>query len=193
VRTEPTPATPATPDPVPRPSTIGVRTFDAINETFSQITGVRKNTAPVRNTYLNVKQALPAAETFQAFLASHQTAVAQLAVAYCSEMVNSDSLRSAFYGSDLRGSPLATADQRNAIIYPAIDRAMGTGLLTQPAREDMRAELDLLIHNPSDATRALGMCQRSSCASSSGNTGRTALVMKAVCGAALASAVTTVQ
>jgi hypothetical protein len=193
VRTEPAPATPAVPDPVPRPSQIGVRTFDAINETFSQITGVSKNTPSVRDvTYLAVKQALPASETFQAFGASHQMAVSQLAIAYCSAMVDNIApnagARASFYGRTIDMNSLLTdPTDRNYIIDPVVDRVMGTGLLTQPARDDMRLELNrLLTHN--EAGRTPGLCQRQAC-----GTGRTALAMKAVCGAALASAVTTVQ
>jgi hypothetical protein len=187
-RTEPAPATPATPANVPRPSAIGVRTFDAINETFSQITGVSKNVTSVRNTYLTVKQALPAAETFQAFLASHQTALAQLAIAYCSAMVDNSGLRTTFYGGAVNmDSNLTSQTDRDAIIDPVVDRVMGTGLSTQPARDDMRIELNrLLTHN--DATRTPGICQNQAC-----GPGRTTLAMKAVCGAALASSVTTVQ
>jgi hypothetical protein len=203
-RTEPTPATPAPPANVPRPSDIGVRTFDAINETFSQITGVSKNTTSVRNTYLTVKQALPAAETFQAFLASHQTAVAQLAIAYCSAMVDNTApnvgARDVFYGRVIdMSSPLTNPTHRGYIIDPVLDRAMGTGLLSQPGRVDAYNELDLLIDNTDtqandtdnnpNTYRALGLCRvPGGCGS-----GRTALVMKAVCGAGLASAVTTVQ
>jgi hypothetical protein len=203
VRTEPVPATPATPDPVPRPSTIGVRTFDAINETFSQITGVNKNTPNVRTNYLTVKQALPAAETFQAFLASHQTAVAQLAAVYCSEMVNSSGLnvgaRDRFYNAVINMNLSLDSGSFDAVIDPVIDNVMGTNLFSQPDRSAVRNELHLLLSNTDtelnntdgDATtyRALGLC-----AGPGGcNSTRRPLAMKAVCAAGLASAVTTVQ
>lgn len=199
-------AQPAPPTDLPVSSDVGVRTFDAINETFSQITGVSKNATSVRNTYLTVKQSLPAAETFQAFLASHQTAVAQLAIAYCSAMVDNSGLRSAFYtyvdnpsGNVNMNSPLTSQTDRNHIIYPVVDNVAGTALLSQPARADMHNELNLLIDNTDteandtdnnpNTYRALGLCRvPGGCGS-----GRTALVMKAVCGAGLASAVTTVQ
>ena len=193
-------AQPAVPTDVPRPSQVGVRTFDAINETFSQITGVSKNTASVRNTYLTVKQALPAAETFQAFLASHQTAVAQLAIGYCSAMVDNAGLRGTFYGGAVNmSSALTSQGDRDAIIYPVVDRVAGTSLSSQPARADMHTELNLLIDNTDTTTsdtdsnpdtyRALGLCRvPGGCGA-----GRTALVMKAVCGSGLASAVITVQ
>ena len=64
-----------------RLSDIGVKTFDAINATMASITGVSPNNAKVKATYANVRQSLPAVHDIQAFLSSHQTSIAQLALA----------------------------------------------------------------------------------------------------------------
>lgn len=188
VRTAPTPLTPPTPADVARPSDIGVRTFDGINQTFSNITGVSKNNASVRSTYANLKQQLPTVETFEGFLASHQIGVAQLAIAYCSEMVDDPALRAAFFGSVSTSSTLSTQGERDAIINPVISRVLGSNLGTQPNATDMHTELDLLISNTA-AGRAQGLCVSSAC----GVGNRTAVVMKAVCATGLASGAAIVQ
>ena len=57
--------------------------------------------------YLNGQQ-LPTVESVDAFSASAQTGIAQLAIAYCSVMVDSDPLRTAFFGQNISpngGSP----------------------------------------------------------------------------------------
>jgi len=184
VRTEPAPATPAAPVTVPRPSDIGVRTFDSINETFSQITGVSKNAASVRNTYLNVKQALPPAENLQGFLAAHQIAVAQLAISYCSAMVDNDSLRNAFFNS-IQTTTISDQGQRDAIINPIVDKVMGLNLTSQPNPASLRNELNLLISNSGDATRAQGLCVGAGRVCD--NQARTRAAMKATCAAGLGS------
>ncbi|MGH8189422.1 MAG: LamG domain-containing protein, partial [Steroidobacteraceae bacterium] len=65
-----------------KPSDIGVRTFDEINASLAALTGVSANNVDVKETYTTVRQALPAVDDLQAFLSSHQTSIAQLAVQY---------------------------------------------------------------------------------------------------------------
>jgi hypothetical protein len=81
-----TPLTGATPIPVDLPAQpdIGVRTFGQLNQSMSRITGVPTTNSGVRQTYLQVQQQLPPVPSIEAFLASHQTGVAQLAIKYCS-------------------------------------------------------------------------------------------------------------
>jgi hypothetical protein len=85
------------PDPAaPDSSDIGVRTFDEINATISAITGVDinntgdpidPNSKGVKGVYDNYIQQLPSVEAIDAFLPSHQMAIAQLALTSCSELV----------------------------------------------------------------------------------------------------------
>ena len=82
-------ASPPTFITVPKPSDIGFRTFDKINATMSSVTGVSPNTAAVRSTYTSIRQSLPAVDSIEAFLSSHQTAIAQLAIQYCDALVES--------------------------------------------------------------------------------------------------------
>jgi hypothetical protein len=185
VRTEPAPLAPTTPQDVARPPTIGVRTFDAINMTFSSITGVSPNT--VKTTYLNLRQSLPSVENFTGFLASHQIAVAQLAISYCSAMVDNTTLRNAFFPGANFSSNLTTQGDRDLIINPVVNKVSGLTLTSQPDPTQMHDELNLLIDN-SAAGRGLGLCRSTACGAS-----RTPTVAKAVCAAGLGSAVSTVQ
>src|SRR5690606_32927510 len=75
-RTAPAAAIPIPADLDPRPD-IGVRTFEQLNQSMSQVTGVPTTNTQVRSTYLQVQQQLPPVPDIEAFLASHQTGVAQ--------------------------------------------------------------------------------------------------------------------
>ncbi len=101
------------PTPVPidyELADIGVRNFGEINATLSTITRVPQsasidpndvNRGTVVSLYNTVKQQLPVSEAVDGFLAAHQAGVMQLSVAYCTALVNNDSLRSGFFGASL--------------------------------------------------------------------------------------------
>ena len=88
-----------------KPAEIGFRTFDKINATMSAVTGVSPNTAGVKSTFTSIRQSLPAVDSIEAFLSSHQTAIAQLAVQYCDTLVESSAASSYFPGLNLSGVP----------------------------------------------------------------------------------------
>jgi hypothetical protein len=66
---------------------IGVRTFEEINATIAAITGVDITNTAMRNVYDDYFQQLPSVEAIDAFLPSHQMAIAQLTLTSCSELV----------------------------------------------------------------------------------------------------------
>ncbi|HKE42917.1 MAG TPA: LamG domain-containing protein [Steroidobacteraceae bacterium] len=178
VRTEPAPLQPGNPPDVPRPSDVGVKTFDEINASMAAITGVSPNVASVKATYDTVKQQLPAVENIQAFLASHQVAIAQMAISYCSALVDDTTKRSQFWGLDPVSVNLNTSASQ--VINPLVDKVMGLNLPSQPSPATVRTELGNLISGKL-------------CASGCSGATRNAVVVKATCAAALGSAVTTVQ
>jgi hypothetical protein len=191
-RSEPAVLAPQPPSDVPRPSDIGVNTFDGINENFAKITGVSLQgttgaAARMRTTYQNLKQALPTVPNFEGFLAAHQISVAQLAIAFCSEMVDDTTLRNNFFSNASATASLSTQTERDAIINPTIAKVLGNNLASQPDVAAMHNELNLLIDNTAPG-RAQGLCRTTSCGA-----GRTPVVMKAVCGAALASGAAIIQ
>ncbi len=175
-RTAPTGAMQVAADLAPRPD-IGLRTFEQLNQSMSLITGVPTTNTGVRSTYLQVQQQLPPVPDLDAFLASHQTGVAQLAIKYCSEMVNSAPLRRGFFGDalDPDASPVtqfAGTAGKDVLIVPLLQKAVGANLASQPDHADIRAELSSLIDRLAGKPGAR-----------SGN------VAKAVCAAALGSGV----
>ena len=184
----PPPATPPAPTPedLPPTSDIGVRTFDAINATMATITGVSPLQSNVSATYQSIRQSLPAVPDIQTFLASHQVAIAQLAIEYCNALVEDTTLRDQLFGSFPWGSPPSALfpGQEAALYGPLLDRMLGVPQIgTQPNRTAVETELNQMIDGiPGDSTR-LGLA----------NTGpdtaaRTKDIGKAVCSAVLGSA-----
>ena len=181
---------------LPRVEEFGVRTFDEINATMAVITTVDPEEPYVDRTFQNLRQSLPAIESPQAFLSSHQVAIAQMAIEYCNALVNDGPKASAYFGGfdfDLsatqafgtRLSPNTVA--RNLIIQSVVDRAMGVAVLTQPDYMEVRDELGFvgpLGGHPGNLIDRLLV---------SPDNPNTRSIVKAVCAAAIGSAVTTIQ
>ncbi|MBV6422670.1 MAG: hypothetical protein NAOJABEB_00453 [Steroidobacteraceae bacterium] len=157
---------------------IGLRTFDEINQTMSNITGVPITTATVAGTYDLVKQALPSVESIDTFGSSQQMGVAQLAISYCDAMVEDTALRNAFFGGAV---DVNTQAGRDAMITSIVGKAVGTNLATQPTDAEVRPELNSLV------TRLAASCGGSCDAT------RTATIAKASCAAAIGSAAMLLQ
>jgi hypothetical protein len=180
------PAVPAPPPPVagdPVPD-IGLRTFEEINATMSEVTGVPTTESFVDATFEQVKQQLPTVEDIGGFLAAHQMGVAQLGISYCNALVEDrgDISPSAYFaGFDMSESANTAFPTNNALIIdPLLTRVMNTGLTTQPSASAVTAELNNLIGE-------LTQCQPG-CPG-----GTTASVVKATCAAALSSAAMLIQ
>ncbi|MEP7311337.1 MAG: LamG domain-containing protein [Pseudomonadota bacterium] len=173
-----TPATPVTQqptDPVAQ-SDIGVRTFEQLNQSMSKITGIPTTNAGVRATYLTVKQQLPPVPSIEAFLASHQTGIAQLAIKYCAALVDDGPARTAFFGAGFNVSgSLSSQPAKDTVIDPLLAKVVGTTLGSQPADVDVRAELTSLMNKLIV------------------NGATTATITKAACAATLGSGALTVQ
>ena len=169
---------------------LGVRTFERLNQTMAKLTGVPITTATVQTVYGSVQQALPPVPDLSAFSAANQTAVAQLAIAYCSALVDNASLRSSFFGSSFdptQGGAYfsgTTNSNRDSVISALYTNLVGgsvsTNLLTQPSFTSVQSELTSLI-------AALTPAQYASTANRAG------VVAKAACAAVLGSASTLVQ
>ncbi|MCP4077810.1 MAG: LamG domain-containing protein [Gammaproteobacteria bacterium] len=137
---EPAPVPPADPADAEPSSDIGVRTFDEINATIAKITGIPVTNTTVNDLYLQYKQQLPTVETIDAFLSSHQMAIAQLALTSCSERVNLDSAlpaiqRKLFTDVDFTESAetaFNTLTKRGYAIDPVLNVLLSTDLDTQP-------------------------------------------------------------
>ena len=149
---------------------IGIRTFEQLNQSMSKITGVPTTNTAVRTTYLQVQQQLPPVPSIDAFLASHQTGIAQLAIKYCSEMVNNATTRAAFFPSLNTSGPASqfAGTGKDILLVPLLQKAFqqqgdGTDLVSQPAGSEVRTELSALIdrlvaNGGSSANVAKGAC-----------------------------------
>ncbi|HTY93770.1 MAG TPA: LamG domain-containing protein [Steroidobacteraceae bacterium] len=187
--TDPTYAVPA---PVPGPAApdLGVRTFERLAQTMSKVTGVPMTDANVSQVYANVVSGLPPVPDLTAFSAANQTAISQLAIAYCSEMV--DTRGTAVFGAGFDptqggsyfSGAINTNSNRDAVINALyvnlVGGTIGANLATQPPFSAVQSELDSLITNLTPAAYA--------------NTpNRSGIVTKAACAALLGSASTLVQ
>jgi len=81
----------------------GLKDFAKINASMSKLTGVPLNNAVTNATYNTVLQQLPTLSSLNTFDAAQQIGIAQLAIEYCNEMMQSDSLRERFFGDPAAG------------------------------------------------------------------------------------------
>ncbi len=198
-------------------SDIGVRTFEEINSTIAAITGVSVINATVDAVYDDYMQQLPTVEAIDAFLPSHQMAVAQLALTSCSELVENNGTisRSAYFPSfvftDPEGTAFNSSIKRDQIIQPLMTAAMNvdTGnpllnnLTTQPDQTEISDLLGSTLQQDLDPaltgdaydsliTQLLnGPCVAPECIANSAS--RTRQIVKAVCAVATGGAVMLIQ
>ncbi len=133
-----------------RSSDIGMKTFDEIDATFGAVTRVDRSLpqfAGVDMTYQELRQSLPAVESIDTFLSSHQVAIAQLAISYCDALVNSDGNPDGSgtmfpgFNFDNAGAFNPGTGNRDDFVNPLINNIMGTGLASQPSYADVYSEL----------------------------------------------------
>jgi hypothetical protein len=173
---------------LPPAQRIGVRTFDEINATMAKVTGVSPEEMNVDMVFQGLRQSMPAIEAPEAFLSSHQVAIAQLAIEYCNALVEDRGTISAgnyFPGFNFGAAPATAFANRDALINPLIDNMMGIAIQTQPDFVTVRDELGYAAASgayPGDLIDRL----------IAGGTD-TRSIAKGTCAAVLGSAVTLVQ
>jgi hypothetical protein len=126
-------------------SHIGLRTFDEINATYAEVTGVDPTTQSVDITFQELRQSLPAVADLNTFLSSHQVAIAQLAIQYCDAMIGTNANPGSNLNTMFPGFTWTNANEfgtnRDAFVNPLIDRIMGTNIGSQPDRTEVYIEL----------------------------------------------------
>jgi hypothetical protein len=181
---EPMPSPPSPPADVPldqRTPPHGIRDFAEVNATMSRITGVPVSNSAVAETYEAVHQAMPVQPGIGGFISSQQMGITQLAIKYCSVLVDDTGLRAEFWPQFDWNAGLGSAfSDRSAVIDPIIENMVGLGIATQPQIAEVTTELNDLIDR---LTTNCAGC---------GNE-RVASVMKASCAAVLGSAAMLVQ
>jgi hypothetical protein len=182
VVTEPAPPIPAPPPSAPRGPEVGIRNFAEVNATMARLTGVPTTSSGVKATYDVVFQALPVSTSIENFLASQQMGITQLAIQYCSALIDDSALRATTFPGFNFGASVAAAygnpAARAALVDPLIDRMIGQGISTQPDTTAVEGEVNALIDR-------LAAC--------SGPTCTTVNVAKGACASVLGSAAMLVQ
>jgi hypothetical protein len=144
---EPPTATP--PMPLgPVVADVGVRTFAQINSTLSVLTGVPTTNPAVVATYMSVQQQLPSVPTLEGFSAANQVGTAQLAIQYCSTMMNTPALVSQMFPGVTFNASTYPA-QTNLVTSALAARVLSNGSTqtfpNQPAASTVTTELNNLI------------------------------------------------
>jgi len=180
-------------------SAVMIRSFEEINATMAKMTGVDRTTdvigqddtidntgAANDGTYVKVKQGLPGSSDIQTYVPSQQMAVTQLAIEYCSALVddNGTTIPRATYFPSVTFSGSSpqysfTGAERDNVINPLLERVFNvdgaTELSTMPAAATVRTHLYTLMDDLNNTCS--GNC----------SVNRSLEIMKATCAAAIAS------
>ncbi len=141
-------ATPVAPTTTPQPE-MGIATFERVHHTLSTITGVPITNSVVSTAYNTAQQSMPSDPQIGAFLPAHQTAISQLAQAYCGQLVATPSLRDAFFGTGLDSSLnssaafFTTPSNRTIVVSALVNASVGTA--HPQAATGMTTELNALL------------------------------------------------
>lgn len=130
----------------------GVKFYGQINAAMSQITGVPVSNQTVNTLYSSLQQSLPTSNDLSAFVASAQTAISQLADAYCTVAVSTKSLfpnvNLTQTASSYFGTTNLTATQvsnRNLVINPLVNAVAGGSTVNPTEATLLTTELNALI------------------------------------------------
>lgn len=159
----PAPAAPVDLDPV---SAVGLRTFEKLNASMSELTGVPTTMGTIPATFDKLKQQLPTAEAIDTFVSAHVVGIAQLAFEYCDQLVEDPALRNSFFGDPYNFTGFDTdvdnafgtgfSDEKKAVVNALYDRMIGipvtklhpattlndaTALSNAPTRSQVMTEL----------------------------------------------------
>ncbi|WP_444920346.1 LamG domain-containing protein [Microbulbifer sp. CnH-101-G] len=200
-RVEPTPAEPPEPADLEAQPRIGLRRFEQINASLSRATGISSAHPDVMETWEAVKRQLPVSSDITGFLAAQQMGITQLAVKYCSTLVDSNARGSYFPGFDFNApanTAFDSASKRALIIDPLKQNLLGhemtwhdgshsqlasaPPLFDQDLDQDGKFEIQGLEDELNRLINTMTDCGNN-CASD-----RTETTVKAVCAAAMGSA-----
>lgn len=158
----------------------GLRDFARINETMAEVTAVDPVASGIDEVFRSLEEQLPPSYDLRAFSSSNQVGIAKLALEYCDALVEGGPRATIFPGFDFGADAVAAFDtqaERDLVIGPMIERAVGANLGLQPTTAELTTILDTLID---DLTAG---CTSATCPAS-----RTETVVKSVCAAVLGSA-----
>jgi hypothetical protein len=176
----------ADPDPdLPNTNYVaGVRMFEEINATMSELTGVAITNSAVQPVFTEIQQQLPSGPALAGFLASNQIAAAKLSLAYCGELVDNTTLRDNFFGTLNMATVFDAAADRDNIVNNLYDKFVIDNVASQPSR----AEVSNLLIGAGGLLEQLSASCSGSCDAT-----RNATILKSMCVSVLSSASATVQ
>jgi len=186
------------PQDLPDAADIGVHTFDEISASMAVLTNVSQLDSGVQGTFDIVRQSLPAIPAIETFLASHQVAIAQLAIEYCNALIEDPGLRGdlfpgfPFTGNVASAYPGRDSASSNALLDPLLDRVLGSAvnsIASQPDRALVKDEIENMIYGYPGFVDP----PRPGLAAGGGDATRTRTIAKAACAALVGSAATLVQ
>ncbi len=177
---------------------------------MSELTGVSRTHTLVQSTYATIKQQLPSSENINGFLSAHQVGVSQLAIEYCSALIDDVSLRSGLFPGfnfSAEANTVSDANWQDLLVVPMLNRFMGQNLSSQPTLANVRDELMTLLTETQDLKPYIddvtgdgipdsapdGEPDGLARCSTACTAGRTEIAAKAACAAALGSAVMLIQ
>ena len=154
----PTPGAEDFGDPVP---VVGIRSFDRVNASMAEVTGVDPESSGVDVVFDELVQQLPSTTNIDSFVSANQVGVAKLGTEYCDVLIGDGSpanqvLRDAFFPDAALfnwDAPPATAfaipAEVDYVTDPLLDQIVGAGMrgdvMGSPARDQAEAILDQLI------------------------------------------------
>ncbi len=134
-----------TPSPIPdvpadaQPD-VGLRIFDEVFQNMSAITTVPSER--IYDFYVEeIRRSLPSAESAVGFLSSQQSAITQLSLAYCTELVEDDTLNNSYFGDY---GDLSTTEMQDALIDPLLEKMLlseDADFEDHPSAADIKAKL----------------------------------------------------
>jgi hypothetical protein len=171
--------TPTAPQPTPDRPDMGVATFERVYHAMSNITGVPFTNTAVTQLYQSVQQSMPSQPQIDAFLPSHQTAISQMASAYCTQLVGTSSYRDAFFPGVGAGNFSASASSyfntqtnRDKVVNPLVNAIVGTSAYPQAASA-MTTELNALLQTAPIQGTSVSAATTAACSAALGSAAAT--------------------
>lgn len=125
---------------------IGLKNFEQIHYTFSELTEIPVTTAAVSNTYNAVEATLPTENEVKVLNSSHQVAITRLAAEYCNQLATNNTFqarRDVIFGAGVLTQTPAAVNRQNVIIR-ITDAFWGVGIIEASELADAREELLIL-------------------------------------------------
>jgi hypothetical protein len=136
---------------------VGVKNFEQINVTMSQLTGVPVTDTSIVTVFNDIAIQLPSDNNIKSFLPSMQVAITKLATEYCDRLVETDAYRKVIWTTiNFAQGPTQTltAINKTTLINQTVDRFLGpvASASIDSAKTELLALYDILIAGESLTT-----------------------------------------